>query len=173
MGYTKCVETKRDNTLIIGDGDIASVLKDREGALFFACGVSNSKNTDLREFKREKDLLLECPKSLCLFYFSTISIFYKESLYTNHKKRMELLIKSNFNNYNIIRIGNISWGKNPNTFLNYLRAKANANEPYEFLDEYRYLVSEEDLLLLTDNLPLKGQNEICIFGKMAKPKDLI
>jgi len=86
---------------------------------------------------------------------------------------MEQVVRSNFNNYNILRIGNISWGKNPKTFLNFLRAKRNANEPYELLDEYRYLITEEELLLLTNNLPLKGQNEICIFGKMAKPKDLI
>lgn len=159
--------------MILGHGDIASVLKDRDGALFFACGVSNSQNIDRKEFKREKGLLLECPKSFCLFYFSTISIFYKDTPYTRHKKMMEQLVKSNFNNYNIIRIGNISWGKNPNTFLNFLRAKKKADEPYELLDEYRYIVSEEELLLLTDNLPLKGQNEICIFGKMAKPKDLL
>lgn len=78
-----------------------------------------------------------------------------------------------FKNYNIIRIGNIDWGINPNTFLNKLRAKKEAGEKLDVFDEYRYMISKEQLLMLTDNLPLIGQNEINVFGTMAKVKDLI
>jgi len=159
--------------VIIGSGDIAKVLHDREGALFFASGVSNSACESKDQYKREKDLLLSQPKNLCLFYFSTISIYLKNSAYTRHKTKMEALIRSNFNHYNIIRIGNITWGTNPNTFINYIRAKKKAGEPYELLDEFRYVIDQEQLLTLTDNLPLKGQHELCVFGRMAKPKDLI
>ena len=75
--------------------------------------------------------------------------------------------------YNIIRIGNITWGKNPNTFLNYIKNKIKNNESFFISDEYKYMVDKEQLLLLTDNLPLNSQNQISIFGRMVKVKDLI
>lgn len=150
------------------------MIQDREGALFFASGISNSSALlDDPGFKREIELFRQQPADLCIFYFSTISIFYKESPYTSHKKKMEQLIRANFNNYNIIRIGNISWDKNPNTFINALREKRYRGEEFVVFDEFRWMINKEELLLITNNLPLKGQNEINIFGKMAKVKDLI
>lgn len=161
--------------MISGYGNIAKVLKDREGAIFFARGVSNSSlSYDSPEFKREMDAILAFKNQKgCFFYFSTISIFYKKSPYTSHKKRMEQIIRANFNNYNIIRIGNISWDNNPNTFINALKAKKDKGETFDVLDEYRYMINSEELRLITDNLPLVGQNEINVFGAMAKVKDLI
>jgi UDP-2-acetamido-2,6-beta-L-arabino-hexul-4-ose reductase len=159
--------------MIIGNGDIASILKDREGALFFASGVSNSSCFSLAEFNRERELLLQQPVDLCVFYFSTISIYTTQRAYTVHKIAMEKLIKERFENYNIIRIGNIDFGNNPNTFLNNLRSKKLNGEPIEIRDEYKYMISKEQLLLLTDNLPLKGKNEINVFGTMKKVIDLI
>lgn len=46
--------------MILGNGDIASALRpvDRPDRLFFASGVSNSSETRLSEFNRERDLLL-------------------------------------------------------------------------------------------------------------------
>jgi hypothetical protein len=159
--------------LIIGSGDIAKVIRDREGALFFCSGVSNSQETEYAAFKRERELLLDQEKKLCLFYFGSISMYTVSSPYTRHKAKMELLIKSNWNNYNIIRLGNITWGKNPNTFLNYIKNKKKNGEEFEVRDEYKYVIDKDQLRLLTSNLPLKGQNEINVFGKMAKVKDLI
>jgi hypothetical protein len=159
--------------MIVGNGDVASVLRDRPGAIFFASGVSNSLCESKDIYKREKDLLLSQDKNACLFYFSTISIYYKDSAYTRHKRMMERLIKSNWNHYNIIRIGNITWGKNPNTFLNYIKRKKEAGEDIELVDEYRYLIDKDQLRAVTDHLPLKGQNELCVFSKMGKVKDLI
>ena len=162
--------------MIVGRGDIASVLNDREGAIFFASGVSNSTETTQSEYWREMQLLDKQDKNKCLFYFSSISVDDMskiENEYLMHKRRMELLIKSNFKNYNIIRIGNISWGNNPNTFLNYIKNKIKNGEPVEIKDEYKYIIDKEQLLLLTDNLPLIGQNTICAFSKMAKVNELI
>lgn len=158
---------------IIGKGDIASILNDRDGAVFFAAGVSNSLISDEKEYQREIDLLKSQPVSKCLFYFSSIGIYHRNERYFQHKKAMEATIKKYFQNYNIIRIGNIDWGKNPNTFLNYLRNKIKNNEPFEIKDEYRFMISKEQLLLLTDNLPITGKNEINAFGTMKKVKDLI
>ena len=49
--------------MIVGYGDIASVLKDRKGTIFFASGVSNSQETRESEYKREEDLLMKQNKN--------------------------------------------------------------------------------------------------------------
>lgn len=159
--------------MIVGHGDIAKALKDREGALFFASGVSNSSCEDKSEFKREKTLLLDQPKDNCLFYFSTISIDYKDSPYTRHKQSMERLIRSNWNHYNILRIGNITWGTNPNTFINYLRNRKKMGLSIEYVDQYRYIIDKDQLRVLCASLPLKGQHELSVFKRMVKPKDIV
>ena len=161
--------------MIIGKGDIASILNDRDDVIFFAAGVSNSSETRESEFLREYELLNSQDKSKCIFYFSSIAIdnLDKDNEYIQHKRKMELFIKSNFENYNIIRIGNISWGANPNTFINYIRNKIKNEEPVEIKDEYKYMIDKEQLILLTDILPLVGQNQISVFGRMAKVKELI
>ena len=161
--------------MIVGKGDIASILNDREGAIFFASGVSKSTETNESEFWREIQLLDSQDKSKCIFYFSSIAIddITKNSDYLAHKRKMELFIKSNFENYNIIRIGNITWGNNPNTFINYIKNKIKKGEPVEIKDEFKYLIDKEQLILLTDNLPLIGQSTISVFGRMAKVKELI
>lgn len=161
--------------MILGKGDIGSILNDRDGAIFFASGVSNSNETRESEFTREIELLDKQNKSKCLFYFSSILVddLNKNSQYIQHKRRMELIIKSNFENYNIIRIGNITWGVNPNTFINYIKNKKSKGEPVEIRDEYKYVIDKQQLLLITDNLPLTGQNTICVFGRMAKVLDLV
>ena len=161
--------------MIVGTGDIASVLNDRDGTIFFASGVSNSNETRESEFMREIELLDKQDKTKCIFYFSSITVddLSKNSQYLQHKRRMELLVKSNFENYNIIRIGNITWGSNPNTFINYIKNKKSKGEPVQIKDEYKYVIDKEQLVLLTDNLPLTGQNTICIFGRMAKVAELV
>jgi len=164
--------------MIIGRGDIASVIQDRDGAIFFASGVSNSSEIRESEYDRERKLLLSQDKSKCLFYFSSIAIDFTDKLkysrYLQHKKEMEDLVKQHFKNYNIIRIGNITWGNNPNTFLNFIKNKLKNNEPVDIrTDEIKYMVDKEHIILMTNNLPLDGKNEISIFGKIVKVKDLV
>lgn len=164
--------------MIIGSGDIASVLNDRDDVIFFASGVSNSRCVDEQEFKRERDLLLETFNSfyrhgVSLFYFSTISVCYNTTKYTVHKLSMELMVKGMWPDYNIIRLGNINWGNNPNTFINYIRAKQERGEHVEIRDEWKYMITKDQLTLVTDNLPTYGKNQISIFGSMRKVKDVI
>ena len=163
--------------MIVGKGDIASVLNDREGTIFFASGVSNSNETRDSEFMREIELLDKQDRTKCLFYFSSISVDDIQKIgsnkYLQHKLRMELLVKSNFENYNIIRIGNITWGSNPNTFINYIKNKKSKGESVQIKDEYKYIIDKDQLVMLTDNLPLVGQNTISVFGKMAKVAELV
>lgn len=162
--------------MIVGNGDIASVLEDRKGALFFASGVSNSlltykENKD--QFDRERDLLLAQDNKLCIFYFSSILAPSCANDYYRHKFKMEMLIKSNFNHYNILRLGNIDWGKNPNTFLNYLRARKRNGEALIMRDEVKYMIDQDTLVMLTSCLPLKGQNVLNVFSYQGKVIDLV
>jgi hypothetical protein len=163
--------------MIVGRGDISSVLNDREGATFFVSGVSNSNETRESEFMREMELLDKQDRTKCLFYFSSISVDDIEKVggnkYLQHKLRMEMLIKSNFENYNIVRIGNITWGNNPNTFINYIKNKKSKGEVVEIKNEYKYIIDKEQLVMLTSNLPLVGQNTLCVFSRMAKVAELV
>jgi hypothetical protein len=161
--------------MIVGNGDIASILEDRFDVIFFAAGVSNSSETREDEFQREMNLLKEQDTSKCIFYFSSIALddTSVDTPYLNHKRKVEQFIKLNFKNYNIIRIGNITWGKNPNTFINYIKNKLSKGEEVEIKDVYRFVINQKDLLLLTKNLPSIGQNQISIFSKMGKVKDFL
>ncbi|MEK6886536.1 MAG: hypothetical protein AABW88_01770, partial [Nanoarchaeota archaeon] len=125
---------------IIGDGDIAKVLKDVDkDVLFFASGVSNSKEERESEFKREADLLNKQKKDKHLVYFSSLATFEKESPYYLHKRIMEQLVKT-FPHHTIVRLGNITFGSNPNTLINGLKNKIKNGETLEIRDEYRYIV---------------------------------
>ena len=101
-----------------------------------------------------------------IVYFSTLSIYDKDSMYTNHKRNMETLVKD-FHSYTIIRIGNITWGSNPNTILNWL--KANPNE--ELRDEYKYLIDEAELLYWIDRIP-NFSTEMNITGNRVHTSNL-
>lgn len=163
-----------DFEMIIGHGDIAQALFDRQGAILFASGVSNSQETSECSFARERQLLTLFQNSNeSLFYFSTLSINFVDTPYTRHKIYMEVLVRRLFKNYNIIRIGNITFGKNPNTFINYFQHCIENNLPYTVRDEYKYLVDQRELCLLTDNLPLTGKHSISVTGRIVKVQDVV
>ncbi len=158
--------------MIIGNGTIGSVLKDRQDRLYFASGVSNSKEKRESEYKREKGLLLSQDKSRHIVYFSTLSIFYEDTRYTQHKKEMEDLVKNSFKHYTIMRLGNPIWGNNPANLIPFLRQKIKNNEPFEVRDVYRYPLELEDFLHWVDLIPLSSC-EMNITGVRMKVKDII
>lgn len=158
--------------MIIGSGDIASVLKDKENIIYFAAGVSNSSEEKESEYQREIDLLMSQDKNKRLVYFSSLCIFYSNSRYANHKKQIEQLIKKNFKQYTIIRVGNITWGNNPNTIINFLRNKIKRNEPYEIQDTYRYLIDKEEFLHWINIIP-NFNCEMNITGNRLKVKEIV
>lgn len=158
----------------LGHGDIAKVLNDRDGFIFFASGVSNSSETSESEFEREEHLLSRFYGSgFSLVYFSSISIFLKQSPYTEHKQLMESLVRHHFENYNIVRLGNIDWGSNPNTFINYIKNRQRLGYPVEIRDELKYMISKDQFLTVTDNLPRFGKHEISVFGDLKRVKDCL
>lgn len=149
--------------MIIGSGDIASVIPDREDVTFFASGVSNSGCTDEKEYEREKLLLWKISYHSHLVYFSSLSIYYSKGRYVDHKREMEWIIRERFNSYTIIRIGNISWGKNPHTLINYLKAHPEA--PIQ--EVWRFIVDLDEFLYWLSVIPVGQRNEMNITGRMV------
>ena len=134
---------------IVGNGDIASVIPHSEEKLYFASVVRNSQETRESEYAREISLLLKQPKNAHLVYFGSMSIFYSDTRYATHKKTMEHIIKAHFPLYAIVRLGNIDWGRNPNTLINYLKIHPEA----ELKDEYRYIISKDEFLYWLEMIP--------------------
>lgn len=158
--------------MIVGHGTLASVLTDHPDRVYFASGVPNSQETRETEYQREKDLLLQQDKTRRLVYFSTISIFFKDSRYTQHKLEMEKLIKENFPRYTIMRLGNVVWGNNPVHLLPFFRQKHDKGEPIEVQDVYRFPLELDEFLFWIDNIP--GFNcEINVSSNRMKVIDLL
>jgi len=153
--------------MVVGSGDIASVLPDRSDLIFFASGVSNSAETRNSEYNRELALLARQDRTKRIVYFSSLSVFYSDTKYANHKRAMEDTLKKFYPRYCIVRIGNIDWGKNPNTLINYLRAHPEA----EIRDEWRYVVDKDEFLHWINLIP-NWNVEINIPGKRMKVREI-
>jgi len=158
--------------MIEGKGDIASVIEDRKDILFYARGVSNSQETNEAEYQRDKDTLLKQDKSKRLVYFGSLSIFYQDTRYAQHKREMEQLVKDNFPKYCIVRLGNITWGDNPHTIINNLKNKVDNQEPIEIHDAYRYVVEPEEFLHWLSLIP-DFNCEINVPGERMKVRELV
>lgn len=156
---------------IVGNGDIGTAIKesgiDRNDVIFFCSGVSNSKETDKKQFQREYRLLLEQDRDLHLVYFSTLSVYYGDSDYVNHKKNMETCIKKMFNKYTIVRIGNITFGSNPNTLINFITNKLKNKEDFEVQKVYRHLVDKHELIHWLKLIQIGKQDIMNITGKFT------
>src|SRR5690348_8531191 len=128
---------------IVGHGDIARVLTPRDGFTYFASGVSNSQETDESAYQREYRLLLCQDREKHLVYFSSLSVLYSDSRYAKHKRLMERTVRDTFRGHTIVRLGNITWGDNPHTLINFLRGQQERGEPMDIQDTYRYVVDKE------------------------------
>lgn len=155
--------------MIIGNGLIASLFKedDREEIIFFASGVSNSLETDIKQFKREEDLIIktfsEYPDKKFI-YFSTCSIYDSsktESAYVLHKLKMEQIIKNNCKDYLILRVSNVvGTGGNPNLLMNYLiRSVKNGETINVHTKATRNLIDAQDVKNIVFDLVGKNINQ--------------
>lgn len=156
--------------MIIGNGDIARIINDREGFVFLACGTSNRRGAiTYADFIREKSRVSGFVNSMPV-YFSTLSIYYDQDFsdYTHYKRNMERHIKENYENYCIVRIGNITWGDNPNTLINHLRKDQSRID-----DTYRYLVTKEELNHWLGLIPTTGKHEMNITGERVKVSEIV
>jgi hypothetical protein len=158
--------------MVIGNGDISSVLPDREDFLFFASGVSNSRETRKSEYLREVNLLNEQSRKRHLVYFSSLAVFEnKDTPYFNHKRAMEEFVKT-FPHYTIVRLGNISWGHNPNTLINSLKRDIEKGKTIKIKNEYRYIVDKDEFLYWINQIP-NWNCEMNIVGKRMKVVDVL
>jgi len=142
--------------MVIGNGLLANTFRkyeDSDSIIIFASGVSNSKEINKSEFKREFDLLktmLVFKETKKIIYFSTCSVLdisLTESNYVKHKKNIEGFIISNFKYYLILRIPNIvSNNKNLNTSFNFFKNKLLNNDEI-ICNKYatRYYIDIDDL----------------------------
>ena len=139
--------------MIIGSGDVASVLPKRNKKMFFASGVSNSLETRESEFQREKNLLLRQNRKAHLVYFSSLAVLHGDNRYVRHKREMEKLIKQEFPLYTIMRLGNITWGTNPHTIINFFRARIKKGLPLKIQNTYRYIIDKDEFLHWINLIP--------------------
>lgn len=154
--------------MIIGSGDIATVLTDRPDVTWFASGVSNSQCIDINEFERERVLLRNQSRERHLVYFSSLCIYYSDIMYAQHKRIMEQFVTAWQDSYTIVRLGNIAWGKNPHTLINYLRSHPDA--PIQ--NTYRHVITLEEFKYWMNLIPVGSKNEMNIPGKMWFVPDL-
>ena len=161
--------------MIIGHGSLAKLLQDRDGAIFFCSGVGNSGCKDENnEFAKEIHALASLKGSNeCLFYFSSINALYTESDYMAHKRLCEDLVLRDFDNVNVIRIGNIWECTNPHTFINAIRAWKENGDEFIIRDEMKYMISAKTLNTICQALPLEGKTEISVFEEMLTVKDCL
>ncbi len=145
--------------MIIGKGLIANAFAnaDSDQVVFFASGVSNSLETDLNQFKREENLVLETlhkyPDQVFV-YFSTCSIYDSSkynSPYVLHKLHIEELIKEKAKQFLILRISNaVGNGGNPNLLMNYLYRMIKDQQPISIhQNAKRNLIDVKDVKILT------------------------
>lgn len=151
--------------MIIGAGNIAKALTDRDDVLFFASGVSDSTCKDESVFQRERDLLAAMPKDKHIVYFSSLGIYRWTNPYIEHKKRMEGLIKT-FDSYTIVRLEVIEWGTNPNTIINFFKRQIKEKKDIVIQDTYRGIISLFEFKYWMSYLVPTGKNEINITGKL-------
>lgn len=158
--------------MIIGHGDVASVLPDKKNRLFFASGVSNSQEKRESEYKREKTLLLKQDRKSHIVYFSSLAVLYGKNRYVQHKRQMESLIKQEFPHYTIIRIGNITWGTNPHTLINYFRQQLKAGKPIKIQNTHRYIIDKDEFLHWIGLIP-DWSCEMNLPGRRMKIQEIV
>ncbi len=158
--------------MIVGNGDVASVLPNKKNLLFFASGVSNSHEKRESEYAREKKLLLSQDKKSHLVYFSSLSVLYANSRYAQHKREMEILVKQEFWRYAIFRVGNITWGTNPHTIINFFRNQLAKGKPIKIENAYRYVIDKDEFLHWIGLIP-SWSCEMNIPGKKMKVSQIV
>lgn len=159
--------------MIIGNGNIAKVLKDREDLIFFASGVSDSSCLDESKYNREFKLLKTVDKNKHIVYFSNLGIYYKNDRYTKHKIDIEKYIRDNFLYYTLIRIEVCEWVKNETTILNVFKRKIKTGEEIKVIDTFRYVLSLDEFLYWIDLIPINEKNEMNILGKKMSIRSII
>lgn len=145
--------------MLIGGGMLAQAFcyfQDHPSVVVFASGVSNSRETDRRQFEREKTLLSRVLKEQHdkrLVYFGTCSVADPElasTLYVKHKLNMEGLIKTYSTNHCVFRLPQvIGHGGNKNTIMNWLYGCIHNGQQFDLWSKaYRYIIDIDDVVTI-------------------------
>ncbi len=147
--------------MIIGNGLLAQAFApdftDDPNVVVFASGVSNSRETRLDAFARERDLLLTTlAQQKLTLYFSTCSVHdleLEDSPYVKHKIEMENLVRDSAR-FAVFRLPQVV-GKtpNPNTLTNYLYHQISTGTPFQiWLHASRNLIDVSDIAAIVTDL---------------------
>ena len=165
---------------VVGRGDLATHITDREGFTFFCTGASNREPITDRQKHEELNRIWRMKDTTDVFvYFSTLQVYTDDSElgsrkeYVLHKRDMENLVKRSFDNYCIVRIGNITFGNNPSTIINYFKNCIADKVDFPIEDTYRYLVDADELNHHLGRIPKTGKHEYNITGKRVTVEKIV
>jgi nucleoside-diphosphate-sugar epimerase len=140
--------------MIIGNGLLANTFRPfyehDPDVLVFASGVSNSRETRLEAFAREKSLLQDaCQLGKELVYFSTCSVHDPElahSPYVRHKLEMEAIVTA-LPHFSVLRLPQVvGHTPNPHTLTNFLHQKIKSGEKFHiWRNARRNLIDVDDV----------------------------
>lgn len=117
--------------IILGNGLVSnslSQLKSECDIVFFASGVSNSRETSLASFQRERAMLVSAlqryPNHRFIYFSSTIaSIPFVTTPYSSHKRAMEKLLLAADANHLIVRLPQLVGPTKSPTLVAFLRSQ--------------------------------------------------
>lgn len=157
---------------IIGNGLVARSIAQYSWPsiyVFFASGISNSKNFTSSDKKREYNLLLNTihnnPNSKVI-YFSTCSTYDPvliNSGYVQHKQSMEQLVRNEAPEFQIVRVSNLVGSlANKSTILSFLVNSIRNKQHFELWHgAKRNLIDSHDFVqILRQQLPLFDKDRI-------------
>jgi len=155
--------------MIIGNGLIASAFvndyKEDDNFVIFAAGVSNSFETNISEFERERNLLINTlseNKDKHFIYFSSfIDSNILKRKYVEHKINIEKVIKESKNNYTILKLPQvIGRGGNNHELVNFITTKLKQNEEISvYKNTYKSLIDVDDVKRIVDVLVKKWSDK--------------
>lgn len=148
--------------MVIGSGLLANIFSEYyndDNVLFFASGVSNSKETIKSEFNRESMLLsdsIHAYPDKTFIYFSTCSVYddsVNKSPYVQHKLKIEQVVKEKCSRYYIFRLPQVVGYANNNTLINYImRSLVNNERMYVNKYSTRNLIGADDVFLIVSHI---------------------
>jgi nucleoside-diphosphate-sugar epimerase len=145
--------------IIIGNGLLANTFYGTnisDDFILFASGVSNSDETNVNEFNREKDLIKNTMikyKNKTFIYFSSCDVIYADKLskpYYYHKLDIEQYIVKNIDKYYIFRLPQvIGKSNNRNLLINYFIDAVNNNKKIvAFSNAYKNIIAIDNILTI-------------------------
>ena len=145
--------------MIVGNGLLANefieLIDELDDYVIFAAGVSDSSETDVSKFNRERDLILKTineNNTLKFIYFSSILAELGSSDYYNHNLEMENLVKNNVDNYVIFRLPQVigRTGNKKNLLNHFENLIRNDSEVIVYEGIMRSLIDIEDVVDIVD-----------------------